>query len=117
MEGRTRANHQPHETPPKQRGIPTISCALDDGTLIELLYDPQERKTSLAVWHNDTWNIEPSFVLDPRNTLAPYSSENNLIKHQVILFPEKPEEYGTKQELVNDIQTFIHRYVRGGPAF
>jgi hypothetical protein len=117
MEERTRANHQSHETPPKQRGIPTVSRALDDGTLVELLYDARERKTSLAVWQKDTWSVESSFALDPKTILAPYSLENNLIKHQVILFPEKPEEYGTKQELVKHIQTFIHRYVDLSLAF
>jgi hypothetical protein len=117
MEERTRENHQPHEKTPKQRGIPTVSRALDDGTLVELLYDAQKRKTSLAVWGNDTWSVEPSFALDPRNILVPYSPENNLIKHQVILFPEKAEEYGTKQQLVNYIETFIHRYVDLSPVF
>jgi hypothetical protein len=117
MEERTRENHQPHETAPKQRGIPTVSRALDDGTLVELVYDARERKTSLAIWDGKHARVESDFALDRKIILAPYSPENNLIKHQVILFPEKAEEYGTKQELVNHIQTFIHRYVDLSPVF
>lgn len=111
MDAHPTTKHERKEKKSRQNGIPTVSRALDDGTLVELLYDARERKTSLAVWRNDTWSIESSFVLDPGKTLTPYSSDNNLIKHQVILFPEKPEEYGTEQELVNDIRAFIHRYV------
>jgi hypothetical protein len=117
MKERTRANHQPQEATSKRRGIPTVSRTLDDGTLVELLYDARERKTRFAIWDGNTWNVEQSCSLDPGPLVVPYSPENNLIKHQVILFPEKPEEYGTKKELLNHIQTFIHRYVELSSVF
>src|SRR5947199_2466073 len=49
--------------------------------------------------------------------LVPYSSPNNLIKHDVVLFPSEPEEYVSEEELLAEIQEFIHRYVDVTPLF
>ena len=42
---------------------------------------------------------------------------NNLIKHEVVLFPSEPEEYGSEQALIEEIQSYIHRYVDVSPLF
>jgi hypothetical protein len=39
-------------------GIPTVSRWLSDGTVIELLHDPEARTTAFAVWTNGRWTIE-----------------------------------------------------------
>ena len=111
MQGPTNTDLNLSAKASKGHGIPTISRVLGDGMLIELLYDPKERKTSFAIWNKERARIEPNFALDPGHLLIPYSPENNLIKHEVILFPVKPEEYGTEENLVCEIQSFIHRYV------
>ena len=49
--------------------------------------------------------------------LVPYSPGNNLLKNEVVLFPSEPEEYGSEEELLAQIQSFIHRYVDVSPLF
>ncbi len=41
----------------------------------------------------------------------PVSVTNNLIRHKVILFPEKPESYGSTADLIAVIQAYLYRYV------
>lgn len=107
------------ERPPggARRAAPTASAVLDNGALLELVYDPQARRTSLALWEGDACRIVPSYSLPSGGRLVPYSPGNNLIRHEVVLLPSGPEEYGSEAELLADIQAFIHRYVDLPPRF
>lgn len=106
---------QPGARPP--RSTPTASAVLEDGALVELVYDPKARRTSLAVWRNQACDVVPSLELPNGERLVPYSAGNNLIRHDVILLPSEPEEYGSEAHLVAEIQTYIHRYVDLTPQF
>jgi hypothetical protein len=97
--------------------VHTSSAVLRDGRIAELVYDPDKRHTSLAVWKDKSWALEPSITLVNGTRLIPYSADNNLIRNEVILLPSTPEEYGTETELLGEIQGFIHRYVDVSPRF
>ena len=98
-------------------GIPTVACVAND-TIIELVYDPDQRKTGLAVSrHGGLWNIEKEVRIHTGETLIPYSPKNNLIANHCVLLPSKPEHYGDKTELLADIAAFLHRYVDLSPLF
>src|SRR5205085_2590288 len=101
--------------PPKP--VATISAVLPDGQLLEMVYDPAEKKTAFVLWQGDQWRFEPHWEATPLKRLAPYSPENNLIKHEVVLFPSQPEEYGSEETLLAEVQSFIHRYVDVSPLF
>jgi hypothetical protein len=110
-----------HESPShgdrKQRKVPTVSAVFGNGGLVELVYDPEVQRTSFAVWQDAKWVMEDSFEREGQKPLVPYSPENNLIKHQVVLLPSLPEDYGSTEELVREIEHFMHRYVDVTPAF
>ncbi len=89
----------------------TISAALKDKTLVELVYDPFDKRTGFAVSREGRWRIEKSLQSKAGERLVPYHADNTLIKHNVVLFPSEPEEYGSTAELLADIQDYIHRYV------
>ena len=112
----TRSQHNEKKTSKPNR-IPTTGHIEDDGTLIELLYDPKERTTALAVWRDDAWTIEEEFTTTSGEILVPYSADNPLIRHQVVMLPSEPVEYGTTEELAEEIRAFIHRYVDLSPGF
>jgi len=98
-------------------GIPTVARVAQD-TIIELVYDPEHRKTGLAVSrHGGLWNIEQGVRIHTGETLIPYSPRNNLIAHDCVLLPSKPEHHGDKAELLADITAFLHRYVDLSPLF
>ena len=101
----------------KQRPTPTVSAVFDDGTILETVYHPKERTTGFVVWQNGEWKFETSISLDPSQRLVPYSPNNNLIKNEVVLLPSKPEEYGSEEDLVDEIRDFIRRYVDLSPLF
>jgi hypothetical protein len=65
----------------------------------------------------DAWGGESSVSLSPTERLVPYSGDNNLVKHSVVLFPSEPEEYGTEAELVSRIRDFVRRYVDVSEGF
>jgi hypothetical protein len=96
---------------------PTASATLDDGTLIELVFQPSRRRTFLALYSAGRWTLVEGIDLDERTRLVPFSAGNNLIKHEVVLLPSAPQTFGSEGQLVSEIQRFIHRYVDLSPTF
>src|SRR5437667_6734923 len=97
--------------------IVTVSSVSHDGAMREMLYDPKEKRTGFAVWNDGKCTIEPSVRLNPTHRLVPYSSQNNLLKNDVVLLPSAPEEYASEAELFTEIRDFIHRYVDVSPLY
>src|ERR1039458_6977838 len=95
---------------------PTVSGVLQDGTLIEMVYRPEERRTLLCFATEGQVRYETS-IMDDGKRLVPYSPENNLLKNEVVLFPSEVAEYESEQALVAEIRQFIHRYVDVSPLF
>ena len=92
-----------------QTSVPTASRVLGDGTIVELLYRPEEHRTAFAVWSDDNWTIRDQINADSER-LVPFSADNNLIKHEAVLLPSTPEEYGDEARLLEDIRQFIHQH-------
>jgi hypothetical protein len=100
----------------KRSARPTVSATLSDGSLVEMLYRPEEHQTLFCVWRDGESRYENS-LLDNGRRLVPYSPNNNLIGNEVVLLPSGPEEYGSDDELITGIQSFIRRYVDVTPTF
>jgi len=96
---------------------PTVSATLDDGTIIEAVYDPVAHTTSFVVAKDGKWKTAPHHDLPDGRRLVPLSGQNNLLTHGVVLLPSAPVEFGTKAELLARLQTFIHEYVDLSPLF
>ena len=96
---------------------PTASATLDDGTLVELVFNPVRRRTFLATYSAGRWTLQGSLDSGVGVRLVPFSANNNLIKNEVVLLPSEPRLYGDEQHLIADIQSFIHRYVDLSPSF
>ncbi|MBI1818667.1 MAG: hypothetical protein HYR72_27095 [Deltaproteobacteria bacterium] len=103
--------------PAKERCIPTVSATFDDGRILEMVHRPSEKRSAFVIWKNCEWKTESSFSRDARTRLVPYSPNNNLIRNDVVLFPSEPEEYGSEEQLLGEIQAFVHRYVDLSPLF
>jgi hypothetical protein len=109
--------HNDSPEPPKQRSIPTVSATFDDGSILEMVHRLNEKRSAFIVWQGSQWRMESSVNRDARTRLVPYSPNNNLIRNDVVLFPSEPEEYGSEEQLLREIHTFIHRYVDLSPLF
>lgn len=98
--------------------IPTVSHVLQDGTLIELLYDPERIETAFAVARPGAKvSVEASIELPGRERLVPYAARNNLIATGCVLLPSAVGDYDTKAELLAEVQAYLHRYVDLSPVF
>lgn len=100
----------------KKRGVPTLSVILQDGSLVEMVHDPQAERTRLAVFQDGEVRYEASLVVGSRR-LVPYSPQNSLLKNEVVLFPSTAEEYESEEELVSEVRAYLHRYVDLSPLF
>src|SRR2546427_624261 len=98
----------------KQTARPTVSTVLPDGSLVEMVC--QENRTLFCVAKDGEVRYEASLLVNGRR-LVPYSPRNNLLTNEVVLFPSEAVEYGSEQALVEEIRTFIHRYVDVSPLF
>jgi hypothetical protein len=101
----------------KKPTTPTASASLQDGTLVELVYQKKSRQTLLAVFNAGRWTLLKKVSEVNGETLVPFSPKNNLIANDAILLPSQPRIYGSEEELVTDVRAFIHRYVDLTPAF
>ncbi|HUZ12292.1 MAG TPA: hypothetical protein VMU93_05535 [Caulobacteraceae bacterium] len=91
---------------------PTISRVLEDGTLIELVYDPIAASTALAIKRADaSTSIEAEVEVVVGERLVPYSPRNNLIATECVLLPSDIGDFGDKGDLLEAVSAFLHRYV------
>lgn len=108
--------HFPKPSNPSSSTNPLVSTVLTDGTAVEMLYHPDPPETSFCVFRDGTWTIQPDVVVSGTK-YVPYSPSNNLLKHEVVLFPSEPEEYESEEALIAEILSFLHRYVDVSPLF
>jgi hypothetical protein len=105
-----------NEMPKSDKAKATASAVLSDGSLVEMLYNPEVQRTSLCVFRDGVFRSETA-VVDCGERLVPYSPQNNLLVHEVILFPTEPNDYGTEESLIAEIRHFIHSHVDVSPLF
>jgi hypothetical protein len=113
----TLAPNSAAEDEKKERRIPTVSAVLGDGTILETVVDPEAKRTSFVLAKDGEWRSADSVSTDSSAQLVPYSPRNNLLAHDVVLLPSEPEEYSSEDELLREIESFIHRYVDVSPLF
>lgn len=95
----------------------SASAILDDGTIIEMIYRPELRRTCFAIYSAGRWTTQDAVDIGPDARLVPFSPNNNLIKNEVVLLPGEPQIYGSEEKLVGEIRDFIHRYVDLSDSF
>jgi hypothetical protein len=85
--------------------------------MVELVHKPDRRRTFLCIFDAGRWTLKDRLEVGTNVTLVPFSADNNLIAHNVVLLPSEPRIYGTEAKLVSEVQAFIHRYVDLGTEF
>jgi hypothetical protein len=93
-----------------KKPVRTVSTILPTGDLVELVYDAKERRTALAVGSARGVSIEESLDFDGIR-LIPWNARNNLIRHETLLLPERPEDFGTVADLILELDRHLAKYV------
>ena len=89
--------------------IKKASVVLDD-QLAETVYDPKSRTTKYAIFKNEKVAYYESLEIDSKKYL-PLSPDSDFISKRIILFPSIAMDYGTTNDLIDDIRAYIHKYV------
>jgi len=100
----------------KKKQTPIASELEDNGIIIELTCDHKTQGTALAVWDNNSYQMKPC-IKTSQGMCIPYRYTHPLIKHKLMLLPEQPEEFGTDEDLVANIRSYLHKYVDISPSF
>src|SRR5262245_52812983 len=99
-----------HENGTNEHSVSTASELLEDGGIVELLFQPEQRRTLLALFNAGRWTLRDHIDVPQRGRLVPFTPNNNLIKNEVVLLPSEPQAYGSEEALIREIRSFIHRY-------
>jgi hypothetical protein len=62
--------------------LPTASAVLEDGTMVEMIFRPDLRRTLLAIYSAGRWTLQEKVELADGSRLVPFSPGNNLIKNE-----------------------------------
>ena len=84
--------------------------------MVEMIFRPEEHECRLLAFEDGETTEHASISLDGHE-YVPYSPENNLLTHRVVLLPSALGSYDSNAELLADVQAFIHRYVDVSEAF
>jgi hypothetical protein len=100
----------------KETAKPTVSAILADGSVVEMVYRPEESRTLFCVSKDGAIRYE-TMLFENGRRMVPYSPKNNLLLNEVVLFPSEAAEYGCDEQLYEEIRAFLHRYVDVSPLF
>ena len=101
----------------KRKPAATAGRVLPDGTVIELVYDPGTNSTHLCICKDGSISQDDIVSLPTGECLVAIPADNALIRHRVIMLPQRPEPYDAATNLVAEIRDHIHRYVDLDPTF
>ena len=96
--------------PSKDNTSVIVSEAYPDGTLIETVFDPEERITALLIAKGTSIDRVTEWERDGIR-LRPVRATNNLVRHGAIRFASNAFKFGTVEDLLADIDRYIVTYV------
>jgi hypothetical protein len=80
----------------QSKDTPTASAVLNDGSIVEITFRPEERRTFLVIYSAGRWTVQDKIDAGPGTRFVPFSPNNNLIKNEVVLLPSEPQISATK---------------------
>ncbi|MEJ7925768.1 hypothetical protein WG908_03245 [Sphingobium sp. AN641] len=94
---------------------PVVSRVLEDGTLIETLFDGTTSLLAVREAGGST-SVADIYTTPAGERLVPYSATNNLLTSGCVLLPSAIGEVGDKGEMVRAIGDYLDRYVDLSPG-
>lgn len=101
----------------KEKESPLVSSLLRDGSIVETLYKPEVNETAFAVLREGETSEHKALDTPEYGRIVPYSRDNNLLTHGVVLFPSAIGSYESEDGLLTEIRSFIHRYADLSESF
>lgn len=92
------------------------SMILEDGSIVEMVYDPINSKSSFIIFNNGEIKKEILIAIGNMDYVPLYPN-NSLLKNKVILFPSDVGNFESEELLISEIKSFIHKYLDISPFF
>jgi hypothetical protein len=84
--------------------------------IAETLYDSVSQKTYFAVMEKGVMRTE-DVIGTPSGDVYPLDARSDIVTKGVVLLPSAASEYGTTEELLKEVQDFIHTQIDISPSF
>lgn len=101
----------------KKSARPVASLILGANARLEIIYDTTQHRTAFALSRDGIIRTVAEYTTPEGERVRPYSADNNLLKHRVVMLPSAPAAYDDESGLLDDIRRYIHRYVDVSPAY
>lgn len=93
-----------------ETGPSVVISAVRGDAIVETIFRPETGTAAFAIARADGIQIRDEWT-DGSTRRVPINPSNNLIKHNALLFPSEPVEYGETSKLLDEIENYIRRYV------
>jgi len=84
--------------------------------IVETVYDSKQEQTQFAIYKDNGVQYAES-IKTTKGDFFPLNPHNDLVNKKVVLLPSDANEYGTTEQLLGDIQSFIRKYLDISPQF
>ena len=91
------------------------SLVLDD-KIAETVYDKKQHQTQFVIYKDGEIKFLDKVKQDGKE-IFPLDAKSDVVSKGIVLLPSEPFEYGTEEELISEIQKFIHKYLEISPMF
>jgi hypothetical protein len=93
-----------------RKELTPITSHVSNGVTVEMTFDP-ERATARLVSCREGVVSEQESLEHGDRLYVPYSADNNLLTHRVVLFASSAVEYESDATLIEEVRAFIHKYM------
>lgn len=88
------------------------SYILQDGSLVEMLYDAKKGISNLVVYKEGQISLEDKVRIDNSSFFTPLAPNQSILRNNYVLFPSEVSDYQDNESLYYEIREFIDRYVQ-----
>lgn len=99
-----------------QKKIRKASMVLEN-QIVETVYDSKKEITRFAVYENKKVRFADNIKNDIGEEFYPLDAKSDIVNKNIVRLPSEPTEYNTEEELILEMQTFIHKYLDVSPMF
>jgi hypothetical protein len=93
------------------------SYVLEDGSLVEMLYDTKKHKSQLTVYKDGVVSFEDRVKISDSTWFLPLTPNQGILENRFIQFPSEVGEYESNEALYREVRSFVDRYVQLTPTF
>lgn len=100
-----------NKTKTKAQGIAVSAFRTKSGDIGELVFRADTGQTAFAVSHDNQVSEHNSWQLDGTGPIVPIPGSNNLLRHRVVLLPERATPLSSVEDLIAELGEHLDRYV------